>query len=225
MSAPNANIAARFLADGKPLQGSNYRNEPILIDPPPCGLAGFTPKNRLISYNTDIALLVQNLFTMEDEVWLTSTRYSPTTDRHTHHLMQAYRERNRTREVLNLPPVKLYKFTFAHHPYTHRAAATLVVRAIDYVRSCIAGISTPRIHAATRERQLANALAHIADTVRTATEGIDRSTLEDHFPVTLDKLDDLYELRATLQNWVHLPPEELRAAAQGYRALNDIRSI
>ena len=179
MSFSNRDTAIRLFADhNRDVEGSNLyvrrANNPSPNNP---FYLGFREHSRVVSYHTEIARLMER----EDggfELWLTTHRYSPTTDRHIHwitnalHIQNSHPSKMRNELPKHMEPiagtVPCYRVPLAprmvqgqrvgylsgvpvrYHP-------VLLSQANETARTLTRDADLPRLHEATRYAHLANA--------------------------------------------------------------------
>jgi hypothetical protein len=164
-----------------------------------------------VSYSTDVAHRVFNKFTDKHELWITTKRYSPTTDRHLRHLRWAYGQ---------------WCDQHCFDAHTVFASPTLADRtsanALDTVATLDASlwdVDRPRIRDATRQGVLVSRLHKINHYETILTKDRDPSIIAKRYSTVLDHTQST---KAMLQNWLQLPVDEMRATVRAYLTLNEI---
>lgn len=173
---------------------------------------GLRPLVVASSYSTRVAVLVYNDNSDQHEFWLTSERYSATTDRHCRLLLDAWRGFAPAQSVANL-----YQFNvsaFGHRCFTgHMSEA---VR--DVWSKTFPGIVAKGVHEKTRIAHLQNALRNIEYNIRLVTNDLPLPAIE-KVNGSLAQLHECIEMRAQLLELGTLPVPQLRAAVNGLLAL------
>ena len=164
-----------------------------------------------VSYSTDVAHRVFNKFTDKHELWITTKRYSPTTDRHLRHLRWAYGQ---------------WCDQHGFDAYTVFASPTLADRtncnALDTMATLDASfwdVDRPRIRDATRQGVLVSRLHKINHYETVLTKDRDPVIVRNRYGTLLDHTQST---KAMLQNWLQLPVDEMRATVRAYLTLNEI---
>ena len=164
-----------------------------------------------VSYSTDVAHRVFNKFTDKHELWITTRRYSQSTDRHLQHLRWAYGQ-------------WCEKHGFDAH--TVFASPQLVDRtspnALDTVATLDASlwdVDRPRIRDATRQGVLVSRLHKINHYETVLTKDRDPAIIAKRYSTVLTRAR---EAKTLLQNWLNMPVDEMRATVRAYLTLNEI---
>jgi frataxin-like iron-binding protein CyaY len=164
-----------------------------------------------VSYSTDVAHRVFNKFTDKHELWITTKRYSQSTDRHLQHLRWAYGQ---------------WCDQHGFDPHTVFASPHLNDRtncnALDTVATLDASfwdVDRPRIRDASRQGVLVSRLHKINHYETILTKDRDPVIIAKRYSTVLTRARDTKTL---LQNWLQLPVDEMRATVRAYLTLNDI---
>lgn len=181
-----------------------------------CARLGTRPVAYAYSYSTLVATLVANENTGQHEFWLTSERYSPTTDRHCRLLLAGWHE-----FAPDVAEANLYRF--AMHVDTHRCSAIRLSRAVRAVwRTSFPLIVSKGRHEATRVAALHDALRLVDGALRIVTKDVPLDALlnaHGNFAASAAELAECVVMRDMLQGFTALSVPQLRATVSGLLAL------
>lgn len=225
MAISNSNVATRimqFVSDHmqgkapkarKCVTGSNFS---AWFNPPSPSVADFHPIATVVSYQTEIARIVVNRANPEPiyELWVTTNRYSPTTDRQMSHLRAAHRA---FKPAPMGEPLPVYSVHLeANLP--HRCSSNRLYNSLRAARTQRNLIDRPKIHPATRLTHYRHAVDLLEEAIRTTAADVPRRTLES-FVDTTKCLDEATEMHAQLMALKHLTVDEMRVAVRAMVAL------
>lgn len=225
MAISNSDVATRvmqFVGDHmqgkapkklKRVQGSNFC---AWLNPPSPSVADFHPIATVISYQTEIARIVVNRTNPEPiyELWVTTNRYSPTTDRQMSHLRAAHREFGLASTEKSLPIYAVH--LEANLP--HRCSSNRLYNSLRAARAQRDYIDRRNIRVDTRLMHYRHAVELLEEAIRTTTADVPRRTLE-CFADTTKCLDEATEMHAQLMALEHLSIDEMRIAVRAMIAL------
>lgn len=225
MAISNRNVANRvmqFVSDhmqGKAptaLKGVAGSNFCAWLNPTALALADFHPIMTVFSYQTEIARVVVNRANPEPiyELWVTTHRYSSTTDRQMSHLLAAHRE---FRPASTGKPLPIYS-VYLEASLPHRCNDARLYNALQKAKVQRNLIDRPKIHPATRLTHYRHAVDLLKEAIRTTTADVPRRTLES-FAGTVKCLDEATEMHAQLMALEHLTLDEMRIAVRAMVAL------
>jgi len=215
MALSHAKVADKFV-QGDPANGTNLHSR--FSDMANFTIARLDDQHNefhylgtAVSYSTDVAHRVFNKFTDKHELWITTRRYSQSTDRHLQHLRWAYAQ-------------WCEKHGFDAH--TVFASPQLVDRtspnALDTVATLDASlwdVDRPRIRDATRQGVLVSRLHKINHYETVLTKDRDPAIIAKRYSTVLTRAR---EAKTLLQNWLNMPVDEMRATVRAYLTLNEI---
>lgn len=225
MAISNSNVATRvmqFVSDHmqgkapkarKCVTGSNFCA--WLNDAHP-SVADFHPIVTVFSYKTEVARVVVNRANPEPiyELWVTTHRYSSTTDRQMSHLLAAHRE---FRPASTGKPLPIYS-VYLEASLPHRCNDSRLYNALQKAKVQRNLIDRRKIHPATRFIHYRHAVGMLEDAIHTTTADVPRRTLES-FAGTVKCLDDAIAMHAELTTLEHLSIDEMRVAVRAMVAL------
>lgn len=166
-----------------------------------------------ISYRTTIALIMRNVHTKRNELWITPRRYSSSTERHKNYLLSGFRKSHGISD--NWWDDVFY--TTAVDDQLWRDDPGYVFGALHSINATLPDVDKPRLREATRRGTLTSCL-HKADVaMNNFTRGI-----------PLDKIyaPALYELQAMIgfltATLANPDIDEVRAAVRGHLALMEV---
>ena len=225
MAISNRNVANRvmqFVSDhmqGKAptaLKGVAGSNFCAWLNPTALALADFEPIATVISYQTEVARVVVNRANPEPiyELWVTTHRYSSTTDRQMSHLLAAHRE---FRPASTGKPLPLYYINL-DVTLPHRCNDARLRNALQKAKVQRNLIDRRKIHPATRFIHYRHAVGMLEDAIHTTTADVPRRTLES-FAGTVKCLDEAIAMHAELTTLEHLSIDEMRVAVRAMVAL------
>ena len=225
MAISNRNVANRvmqFVSDhmqGKAptaLKGVAGSNFCAWLNPTALALADFEPIATVISYQTEVARVVVNRTNPEPiyELWVTTHRYSSTTDRQMSHLLAAHRE---FRPASTGKPLPLYYINL-DVTLPHRCNDARLRNALQKAKVQRNLIDRRKIHPATRFIHYRHAVGMLEDAIHTTTADVPRRTLES-FAGTVKCLDEANDMYAELAMLEHLSVNEMRVAVRAMVAL------
>jgi hypothetical protein len=215
MALSHAKVADKFV-QGDPANGTNLHSR--FSD-----MANFTITrlddqhdefhyiSTAVSFSTDVAHRVFNKFTDKHELWITTRRYSQSTDRHLQHLRWAYAQ---------------WCDKHGFDPHTVIASPALIDRtnpnALDTVATLDASlwdVDRPRIRDATRQGVLVSRLHKLNHYETVLTKDRDPQIIKNRYGTLLDHTQNV---KTMLQNWLQMPVDEMRATVRAYLTLNEI---
>jgi len=215
MALSHAKVADKFV-QGDPANGTNLHSR--FSD-----MANFTITrlddqhnefhyiSTAVSYATDVAHRVFNKFTDKHELWITTRRYSQSTDRHLQHLRWAYGQ---------------WCDKHGFDPHTVFASPLLLDRTngnalgtVSIFDASLWDIDRPRIRDATRQGVLVSRLHKINHYETVLTKDRDPQIIAKRYSYVLDHAR---EAKALLQNWLNMPVDEMRTTVRAYLTLNEI---
>lgn len=178
---------------------------------------GFTCMVNVLSYSTCIARVVHNANTGKRELWTTTCRYSPTTDKHMRLVWRAYHAAIAAGEDIAHFAFDMERYTtrtwlgqFSHHGGSH------YTRVMAHLQRIVAR----GVHTTTRRSAYQQALDTIRNGLDTATRDVPvNAVLALNPPEYAAHLQWAKDIEYTLLAWGDLSDADLRAAVAGYLAL------
>jgi hypothetical protein len=184
-----------------------------------CGVptAGFTRVVDVASYSTCIASVVHNANTGKRELWTTTCRYSPTTDKHMRLVWRAYHAAIAAGE-------DIAHFSFDMERYLSRVWLGQLSPRGGYhytrVMAHLQRVVARGVHATTRRSAYQQALAMVRSGLDTTTRDAPMAeVLACNPPGYEAHLQWAKDIEDTLLAWVDLSDADLRVAVAGYLAL------
>jgi hypothetical protein len=159
-----------------------------------------------ISYRTPVARIMRNAHTKENELWITSRYYSPSTQRHKGYFRDGF-------VAAGNSPDNIY-ITAVVDQGIHRHNPTQVRHSIGFINSVLKEVDKPRLREATRRGTIDSCIHHAERVMHNFTHKI---------PLDLIDADAYYDMQAMMGFLYNLKNEPdidaVRAAVKGHFAL------
>jgi hypothetical protein len=220
--ATHDDVARRFgqfmpidgkLTKHRPLKASRMRVEPNALFPlsmDPNALFRYTAMG--ISYDTCVALLVYNQHTSHTEIWLHHNSFSPSTRRHKDMYRSAYISQCRATDteprIYHTNTGSTFNTNLRHHSHMHRYIHGRVEHYM--IQAAHSGV-----HTATRLQALRNIVNYTSTAIRHMTVDLPADCID---TTMVQEFAGYITMAETMMQ----TPESIKAAAQGWLALNDI---
>lgn len=222
MATSHSQVGIKF-GQRKPANGSRMRSEVVGLN---LNLGPhFTVVCKGISYSTPVATVVVNHHTQLSELWLSSLRYSSSTQQHKDHFREGFiaaycKNHGCARDVASQQIFITQAVTDYMH--TNRCDPQFAKRTLDFITQALPDVDKPRLRSATRMGTLMSCL----DAVRTAKHRMTHGVPVDYpDAATLYELQDMEAfITHTMALFRQDMPEtidEVRAATRAWLTLNN----